>query len=256
MGLRHRMLKLPLVLAFLVVGQNHAKLSSISKQKLMAYRTMLEAAEKAGLGDAFEAGCNQLPCNPNNPECCPTAPTTTEGWPTITHFGPAAEGTAPPDLDKTAGDSTKVDFPSDAGNAGNDNAATAAEATSPPDLDNNAGESTKTDQKQLAQLIKSIFGQLSSGNPVKMIVDIKNPEVMIGNNEVNGIVEQPELEIKQQEAGVQAGKGPSLGLELGKQVGSMQAPAPATVQAMSSASLKKPNSRSVIYHGQDTTALD
>merc|ERR1719315_537174 len=42
-------------------------------------------------------------------------------------------------------------------------------------------EVAKTDQKQLGQLIKSIFGQLSSGNPVKMIVDIKNPEVMIGN---------------------------------------------------------------------------
>merc|ERR1711990_214982 len=193
--LQHTMLKLPFLLVLLVVGQNHAKLSSIGKQKLMEYRTMLEAAEKEDLGDA-----------------------------------------------------------ADVGNAGIKNAATAAEGKDPPDLDNTAGDSTKvynTEQKQMAQLIKSIFGQLSSGQPVKMIVDIKNPEVMIGNNEVNGIVEQPELEIKQQEAGVQAGKGPSLGLELGKQVGSMQAPAPATVQAMSSASLKKPNSRSVIYHGQD-----
>merc|ERR1711970_654671 len=156
MGLRHRMLKLPLVLALLVVGQNHAKLSNASKKKLMQYRTMLEAAEKAGLEG--------------------NATTTTPGSTTTTSGGmnPAAEGmngsTTTP-----SGPAAKVD----------DNATTAANGTAGAlrYFDNNAGESTKADQKQLAQLIKSIFGQLSSGNPVKMVVDIKNPEVMIGNDE-------------------------------------------------------------------------
>merc|ERR1712168_1375345 len=105
------------------VVHNHAKLSSIGKQKLMEYRTMLEAAEKEG---------------------------------DVMHQGDAITATKGVDPARPA-----------------------------HDLDNTAGDSTKTDQKQLGQLIKSMFGQLSSGNPVKMIVDIKNPEVMIGNNEFN-----------------------------------------------------------------------
>merc|ERR1712168_173417 len=239
MGLRHRMLKLLLVLALLVVGQNHAKLSNASKKKLMQYRTMLEAAEKAGLegnattttpgststtytGMAGQIGLTTSADGPANASTTTssTGPTTTSGG-----MNPAAEGsTTTPGLttttsaakvddnattaangtagalryfDNNAGESTKVDFPSDAGNDNSDTIprcmipegyptntkGPAGEGTALRYLDNNAGDSTKTDQKQLAQLIKSIFGQLSSGNPVKIVVDIKNPEVMIGNDE-------------------------------------------------------------------------
>merc|ERR1711990_517495 len=107
--LQHTMLKLPFLLVLLVVGQNHAKLSSIGKQKLMEYRTMLEAAEKEDLGDAADVG--------------------NAG---IKNAATAAEGKDPPDLDNTAGDQTKVDFHSDAGNVGIGNA---AEGTAPPDSD-------------------------------------------------------------------------------------------------------------------------
>merc|ERR1711970_219822 len=237
MGLRHRMLKLPLVLALLVVGQNHAKLSNASKKKLMQYRTMLEAAEKAGLeGNATtttpgsttttSGGMNPAAegMNGSNTTSEGNATTTTPASTTTTSGGmnPAVEGmngsTTTPGLttttsgpaDKvddnatTAANGTagalrygKVDIPSDAGNDNSDTIprcmipegcptntkGPAGEGTALRYLDNNAGDSTKTDQKQLAQLIKSIFGQLSSGNPVKMVVDIKNPEVMIGNDE-------------------------------------------------------------------------
>merc|ERR1712168_1384250 len=102
-----------------------------------------------------------------------TPATTTSGG-----MNPAAEGmngsTTTPGLTTTTS-AAKVD----------DNATTAANGTAGAlrYFDNNAGDSTKADQKQLAQLIKSIFGQSSSGNPVKMVIDIKNPEVMIGNDE-------------------------------------------------------------------------
>merc|ERR1712055_1163436 len=127
-----------------------------------------------------------------------TPATTTSGG-----MNPAAEGmngstTTPALTTTTSGPAAKVDDNATA--AANDNSDTiprcmipegcptntkgpAGEGTALRYLDNNAGDSTKTDQKQLAQLIKSIFGQLSSGNPVKMVVDIKNPEVMIGNDE-------------------------------------------------------------------------
>jgi len=50
------MLKLPFVLVLLVVGQNHAKPSSIGQQKLMEYRSMLVAAEKESQDYASETG--------------------------------------------------------------------------------------------------------------------------------------------------------------------------------------------------------
>merc|ERR1711936_1556442 len=179
----------------LVVGQNHAKLSNASKKKLMQYRTMLEASEKAGLeGNATtttpgsttttSGGINPAAegMNGSNTTSEGNATTTTPGSTTTTSGGmnPAAEGmngstTTPGLTTTTSGPADKVD----------DNATTAANGTAGAlrYFDNNAGDSTKTDQKQLAQLIKSIFDQLSSGNPVKMVVDIKNPEVMIGNDE-------------------------------------------------------------------------
>merc|ERR1711910_227321 len=40
--------------------------------------------------------------------------------------------------------------------------------------DTNAGNY----QLEMGQLLKGVLGQLTSGKPVKMIVDIKNPEVM------------------------------------------------------------------------------
>jgi len=44
--------------------------------------------------------------------------------------------------------------------------------------DTNAGNY----QLELGQLLKGVLGQLTSGKPVKMIVDIKNPEVMTGED--------------------------------------------------------------------------
>merc|ERR1711970_1493294 len=204
MGLRHRMLKLPLVLALLVVGQNHAKLSNASKKKLMQYRTMLEAAEKAGLeGNATTTtpGSTTTTSGGMNPAAEGMNGSTSTPGLTTTTSGPAdkVDDNATTAANGTAGALRygKVDFPSDAGNDNSDTIprcmipegcptntkGPAGEGTALRYLDNNAGDSTKTDQKQLAQLIKSIFGQLSSGNPVKMVVDIKNPEVMIGNDE-------------------------------------------------------------------------
>merc|ERR1711970_1379130 len=127
MGLRHRMLKLPLVLALLVVGQNHAKLSNASKKKLMQYRTMLEAAEKAGLeGNATTTpGSTTTTSGGMNPAAegmngsTSTPATTTSGG-----MNPAAEGmngstTTPALTTTTSGPAAKVD----------DNATTAANGT-------------------------------------------------------------------------------------------------------------------------------
>merc|ERR1711990_1232191 len=139
MGLRHRMLKLPLMLVLLVVGQNHANLSKINKEKLAKYRQMLEKAELAAAGNDTDT-------------------TVTEGTP-----------------------KNRVDHP-DPGGDKNRECEDEYCDVGRPNLNNTAGDSTKTDQKQLGQLIKSILGQLSSGNSVKMVVDIKNPEVMIGKN--------------------------------------------------------------------------
>merc|ERR1711990_119028 len=159
MGLRHRMLKLPLMLVLLVVGQNHANLSKINKEKLAKYRQMLEKAELAAAGNDTDATVTDG--TPKNRECEP----------------PECLVEPPPD---------KVDHPDPGGNKNRkcDDVADCADSAR-ADLDNTAGDSTKTDQKQLGQLIKGILGQLSSGNSVKMVVDIKNPEVMIGKNEGN-----------------------------------------------------------------------
>merc|ERR1712055_170008 len=56
-------------------------------------------------------------------------------------------------FDNNAGESTKVDFPSD---AGNDNSDTIPRCMIPEGCPTNTKGSIKTDQKQLAQLIKSI----------------------------------------------------------------------------------------------------
>merc|ERR1711990_1022932 len=159
MGLRHRMLKLPLMLVLLVVGQNHANLSKINKEKLAKYRQMLEKAELAAAGNDTDATVTDG--TPKNRECEP----------------PECLVEPPPDLEnRETGNSTKVDHPDPGGNKNRkcDDVADCADSAR-ADLDNTAGDSTKTDQKQLGQLIKSILGQLSSGNSVKMVVDIKNP---------------------------------------------------------------------------------
>merc|ERR1711931_397831 len=175
MGLRHRMLKLPLMLVLLVVGQNHANLSKINKEKLAKYRQMLEKAELAAAGNDTDATVadgtpkNRVSQNVCPPDCPP---------------GSMPED-APADLEnRETGNSTTVDYPDHGGDKNRECEDEYCDVGR-PNLNNTAGDSTKTDQKQLGQLIKSILGQLSSGNPVKMVVDIKNPEVMIDKNEVN-----------------------------------------------------------------------
>jgi len=204
-------LKLPLMLVLLVVGQNHANLSKINKEKLAKYRQMLEKAELAAAGNDTDTTVTEgTPKNRVSQNVCPPD-------------CPPGEWRPPPDLEnRETGNSTKVDHPDPGGNknrkcddvadcvedapADLENRETGNSTTvdhpdpggnknrecedeycdvGRPNLNNTAGDSTKTDQKQLGQLIKSILGQLSSGNPVKMVVDIKNPEVMIDKNEVD-----------------------------------------------------------------------
>merc|ERR1711964_350921 len=97
MGLRHRMLKLPLMLVLLVVGQNHANLSKINKEKLAQYRQMLEKAELAAAGDNTDATVTDG--TPKNRECAT----------------PDCLPDAPADRNKETGNSTTVDHPDPGG---------------------------------------------------------------------------------------------------------------------------------------------
>merc|ERR1711990_642454 len=111
MGLQHRMLRLPFVLVLLVVvGQNHAKPSSIGEEKLLEFRVRLEPAEKAG--DVMLQGDDSKSLECDDVSNCVS--------------------------DRDA---------SETGNAGNDNAITATKGVAPTRpahvLDNTAGDSTK-----------------------------------------------------------------------------------------------------------------
>jgi len=130
------MLKLPLVLALLVVGQNHARLSSTNLQKLAMYRKMLENAEEAGKGDKANAGKDNPAGNDNS------------AGKDKDNAATAKEDTAPSEADNTQGDKANAGKDNPAGNdnsAGKDkdNAATAKEDTAPSEDDNTAGNSTK-----------------------------------------------------------------------------------------------------------------
>merc|ERR1719209_1120376 len=125
------MLKLPLMLVLLVVGQNHANLSKINKEKLAQYRQMLEKAELAAAGDNTDATVTEgtpknRECDPLDPECLPDAPA---------------------DRNRETGNSTKVDHPDPGGNKNRECEDEYCDVDRPK-LNNTAGDSTKTDQKQ------------------------------------------------------------------------------------------------------------
>merc|ERR1712212_353821 len=146
--LGHKMPKLPLVLVCLVIGVNHAgSLSLAGQQKLAVFRNMLAASEKAGLsGDAAVKAAQAA------------VDAVSQGADSNAESGAQYV----PEVKDTASD--------------NANVAADMETTKPNDPEILPGGA---DQNQLGQLFMGIFGQLKSGNPVKMVVDIKNPEVMI-----------------------------------------------------------------------------
>jgi len=65
--------------------------------------------------------------------------------------------------------------------------------------DTNAGNY----QLEMGQLLKGVLGQLTSGKPVKMIVDIKNPEVMTGED---GKLGEPGTDITALQGASRSGK--------------------------------------------------
>merc|ERR1711990_675764 len=185
---RHIMLKLLLSLVLLLqVGHNHAKLPASSQRQLAVYRKMLEEAEQAGVTTEANAGNDEAYYN------APDAGNNGTG-------NDAVEAKGSGDANNTLAFRTmkngmdnglKVENDTDASNdadpgpdPGPEPEPASAPAPGPdpgpePEPESARAPAPDPANYQLGKLLSGILGQLTSGNPVKMIVDIKNPEVMI-----------------------------------------------------------------------------
>merc|ERR1711990_288203 len=185
MGHRHIMLKLLLSLVLLLqVGHNHAKLSASSQRQLAVYRKMLEEAEQAEVTPETNAG---------NDEAYYASDAGNNGT-----GNDAVDAKGSGDANNTLAFRTmkngmdnglKVENDTDASNDADpgpepEPASASAPAPGPdpgpePEPESARAPAPDPANYQLGKLLSGILGQLTSGNPVKMIVDIKNPEVMI-----------------------------------------------------------------------------
>merc|ERR1712212_404111 len=177
--LGHKMPKLPLVLVCLVIGVNHAgSLSLAGQQKLAVFRNMLAASEKAGLSGDAAVKAAQAAVDAVSPGADSNAESGAQYVPEVkdtesgTQYVPEVKDTASDnanvaaDMETTTKQVKEPEFP------GGPHISNPTQ-NDPEILPGGAG------QNQFGQLFMGIFNQLKSGNPVKMVVDIKNPEVMI-----------------------------------------------------------------------------
>merc|ERR1712212_982843 len=164
--LGHKMPKLPLVLVCLVIGVNHAgSLSLAGQQKLAVFRNMLAASEKAGLSGDAAVKAAQAAVDAVSPGADSNAESGAQYVPEVKDTASDNANVAA-DMETTPKQAKEPEFP------GGPHISNPTQ-NDPEILPGGAG------QNQFGQLFMGIFDQLKSGNPVKMVVDIKNPEVMI-----------------------------------------------------------------------------
>merc|ERR1711990_61937 len=175
MGHRHIMLKLLLSLVLLLqVGHNHAKLSASSQRQLAVYRKMLEEAEQAEVTPETNAGNDEayyaLDAGNNG---------TGNDAVDAKGSGDANNTLAFRTMKNGMDNGLKVENDTDASNDADPGPDPGPEPEPEPASASARAPAPDPANYQLGKLLSGILGQLTSGNPVKMIVDIKNPEVMI-----------------------------------------------------------------------------
>merc|ERR1712168_599682 len=179
---RHIMLKLLLSLVLLLqVGHNHAKLSASSQRRLAVYRKMLEEAEQAGVTPEANAGNDEAYYNAQDAGNNGTANDAVDAK----GSGDANNTLAFRTMKNGMDNGLKVENDTDASND--------ADPGPGPEPEPESARAPAPDPAnyQLGKLLSGILGQLTSGNPVKMIVDIKNPEVMIDEEDGTDIAAVP-----------------------------------------------------------------